>query len=62
MTEQLPISHQLIVLRLLKIAAPSRPTRASLATVLNPRPTERDLEIALARWEAEIDRLHTIKC
>jgi len=62
MTEQLPTGHKLIVLRLLKIPVPARPTRVLLSTASNPQPTERDLQVALACWEAEVDRLHTIKC
>ena len=62
MNGELSISHKLVVLRLLKVPVPARPTRTLLATASNPHPTERDLQIALARWGAEIDRLHTIKC
>ena len=61
MQGSLNVGQKLLVLEFLKITFPPRPSRLSIATSVDPAPSDKTLAIAIVQWEDAIDRLHVIK-
>jgi len=61
MHENLNVGQKLLVLKFLKVTFPPRPSRSSIATSVDPMPSDKTLAIAIVQWEDAIDRLHVIK-
>ena len=61
MDVKLEVGQKLIVLTYLQVPFPARPSRSSIATAIDPNPTDKRLATALLAWEAVIDRLHVIR-
>lgn len=60
METSLTTAQKLLVLKILNVPCPPKPSRSSIATSVNPMPTDKNLANALAEWEKAVDRLHVI--
>ena len=61
MDRNLEVGQKLLVLQFLKVPFPPRPSRSSIATSVDPIPTDRRLALAIAQWEDAIDRIHIVR-
>lgn len=61
MVSNLDVGQKLLVLKFLQVPFPPRPSRSSIATSVDPNPTDKRLALAIVEWEKEIDRLHVIR-